>query len=244
MVMKPYFLLLLCLILALGMQISVSAQDIEEEAELGDVLEIDIEEGRNEIAITFEAAAGDVVYILTGVEELTFDDEVEIEIENEDGDEVGFSGVIILDPFAIAEIETDGTYTANIDYRASQDNVLEVIIGESGVVGAEPLAMTLGETPFVNLAVIRVEEDGEYEFTMTREDGDLAPALSILDFSESYPTHVADISGGMVISSSAVVELEEGTDYILLIGETTFMTYNFFPSGEEAEVTVSLTPAE
>jgi hypothetical protein len=242
--MKPYLLLLLCLILALGVQFSAIAQDIEEEAELGEVVEIDIEEGRNEIAITFEASAGDVVYILTGVEELTFDDEVDIEIENADGDEIGFSGVIILDPFAIAEIEVDGTYVANIDYRASQDNVLEVMIGESGIVGEEPLALTLGETPFVSLALIQVEDDGEYEFTMTREDGDLAPALSILDFSESYPTHVADISGGSVISSSATVELEDNTEYILLIGESTFMTYNFFPSGEEAEVTVSLTPVE
>src|SRR5688572_17340123 len=89
--MKAYFVLFLCLLVILGMQVSIMAQDDVIEAELDEVIEIDIEEGRNEFFLEFEAEAGMVVYILTGVQELTFDDEVELEIRDADGRGIGFS---------------------------------------------------------------------------------------------------------------------------------------------------------
>jgi hypothetical protein len=242
--MKRYLSWPLCLLIVMGMQISMIAQDDVIEAEINEVIEIDIEEGRNEFAVEFEAEAGTVVYILTGAQELTFDDEVQLEIQNADGDEIGFSGEIILDPFAMAEIEEDGTYTAIIDYRAAEDNILDVIIGVTRVISEEAVSLEVGENIFADLALIRVEDDGEYQFTMTREDGNLAPAMTILDFSSSYPARIVDMSGTSMVSGSAIIELEDRTDYVLMIGENTYTTHNFYSMGLEAEMTLSLTPVE
>lgn len=240
--MRLGFGLLVCLILALGLQ--VTAQDDVIQVEYDEIEEIDIERGRNEFFLEFEAEAGDVVYLLTGVQELTFEDEVELEFRDADGRGIGFTGEIILDPFAVAVIEEDGTYTAVIDYRAEEDNVLEAIVGLTSLIGPDPVTIEIGENAFVDLALINVEDDGEYVFTMTREDGDLTPAMTILDFSTSYPTRIVDMSGAGLISGSATIELEEGEDYLVMIGQNTIMTHSYFPPVDEAEMTLSLVPAD
>ena len=72
----------------------------------------------------------------------------------------------------------------------------------------------------------------------------IAGARTILDFSTSYPTRIVDMSGAGLISGSATIELEGGEDYVVMIGQNTIMTHSYFPPTDDAEMSLSLVPAD
>jgi hypothetical protein len=242
---SAFFILLLILSFAAA---TVQAQE-EVDIEYGENASFEFDEDNNEVVFIFEGEAGDVISAVAAFEyseDFDYSATLTMELTNEDDDTVAEGqniDFLFATPGLIAELEEDGEYRLVVEFDGTGEATMQLRLDETAYLSDESVTFGISSEGLPTLVGISVEDDGLYQISLTPEDGDMNFTFYLLEFSSSFPTTLASISGEGLEGWSIVVDLEDGEDYIATMGSLFSLLFSDSQS-IDSEVSLTMVPFE
>jgi hypothetical protein len=221
-------------IMMLLLSMITQSQDDGLQVEYGETYTYTPQTANEQYFAQFTGEEGDVVYVLADYEEFVIGD-IDVDLRDSVGRTVGFKNEYAFEKFVIGELPSSGLYTVVI--TAEEPEAVKFIVGVSGYL-EDGVEATIEEDGFKVFLGVRATQDGAHTLQIERTNGDLGTDFSIITFSEFFSENIISISGTDVNSITAEIDLNEGDQYIAILGR------NLFGSGRDATVSILLEPLE
>jgi hypothetical protein len=206
----------LSFIFALFMSVvTVSAQDDVFQVTYGETVNLTSNADGQQFFFQFEGVAGDLVYF-TGVGEDAGGARFLYEIRDSVGRSVGVTEDFPIDAFTIAELPSDGLYTAVATSDASYSQTVDFTVQRTHFISADAVNVSVTVEGAPQVLGMRVDQDGEYNLLIDRLDnGSLAFDLDIRDYSSGSGRRFIDFYGDKIQRWTTTVNLTTSAFYVV-----------------------------
>lgn len=212
----------------------LAAQDVIQ-AEYDEIQQVPVTADGDQHFVQFNGKADDIVYVMASFEDLAIGAEIDIDLRDFVGRSIGFKEEYSFEPFIIATLPEDGTYTAVFTYRNPDDeeNAINLIIGKSFQVTEAPSTVSLSTDGFPVMMGVLVDEPGQYTISFERIDGQMPTSFRVRNYSAFISEDVLIVSGSQNSQWLARVELDPANRYVAVVEPNLF-------SGRNTNATITI----
>lgn len=209
-----FSVVMMCLLVALP----IFSQEDVIQAEFGEVYTRSFAEKGEEVFLQFEAEAGDFIYI-SGKSDRAGSTALLFEIRDNVGRVISYAETFPINPYAVAEIEADGMYTAVVTFDGVIAGNFQLVLDRTKLLDGDMTTFDFEPLSPPTVYGIKVDTEGPYNLILTRQGGTpLAMEAEVKSFANQSGKRVATYYGEETLDLRIVLELDADILYTIRIG--------------------------